>query len=122
MRRLAALVVIAALATLVPVVAWASLASGSCCAAKDAPPPAPMSCCSESSCSMSGAGSVPVVPNEAEAPLPAPKTASPGAAVLDGAALVPASAASLAACARDEVAHSALPVDRRLALLSTYLI
>jgi hypothetical protein len=122
MRRLAALVVIAAIATLVPVVAWASLASGSCCAAKNAPPPAPMKCCAEGQCSMSGAAPVPVAPNEAEAPSQAPKSSSPGLAVLDEVTISTASAATRSSSDRHDAQRSAVPVDRRLALLATYLI
>jgi hypothetical protein len=120
MRRLAALVVIAAIATLVPMVAWASLPSDRCCSAKNSQP-APMSCCKATKCSMSKTVPVPVAPNEAETTPLALKISSPGAAVLHGgvAAVTPS---VQAAANRDEAPAMAVPVERRLALLSTYLI
>ncbi len=122
MRRLTALVVIAALATLVPVVALASLSSGSCCAAKNAPPPAPMSCCKATKCSMSKSTPIPVVPNEAETTPQESKISTPGAAVLDGAAVATVCTSVRIAANRDEAPAMAVPVDRRLAFLATYLI
>jgi len=122
MRRLAALAVIAAIATLVPMVAFASLSSGSCCAAKNASPPAPMSCCKATKCSMSKTVPVPVVPNEAETTPQASKISTPGAAVLDSAAVVTFSTSVRTAANRDEAPAMAVPVERRLALLSIYLI
>jgi hypothetical protein len=121
MRRFAALAVIAAIATLVPMVAWASLASGSCCATKNAPPPAPMSCCTTTHCSMSDSAAVPFVPNEAETVPAAPKTAVPGPALLDE-AVTSTSACAADILRADEPARHAVPVDLRLALLATYLL
>jgi hypothetical protein len=121
MRKFAALAVIAAIATLVPVVAWASLSSGSCCAAKNAPSPAPMSCCTKTKCSMSGSGPIPIAPNETESTAPVLKTSVPGPALVDGEA--PACATPSARLASGpELVVTAVSVDRRLALLSTYLI
>ncbi|MCM2313937.1 MAG: hypothetical protein NDJ92_02130 [Thermoanaerobaculia bacterium] len=121
MRRLAALAVIAALVTFVPMVAWASLASGSCCAAKNAPPPAPMSCCTTTKCSMSESAPEPILPSEAESTPAAPKTAAPAPALP---AVVPAIAATDAAhlACEDQSALPAVSVDRKLSLLSLYLI
>jgi len=122
MRRLAALAVIAAIATLIPMVAFAGIASGACCTAKTASPPAPMGCCKATKCSMSKSGATPIVPTPAEATPQASKISTPGAAVLDGAAVATLSVTVRTAANRDEAPASAVTVDRRLALLSTYLI
>jgi hypothetical protein len=122
MRRLAALTVIAAIATFIPMVALASVASGSCCSAKNAPSPVPMSCCKTTKCSMSKSGAVPVAPTKAETTPLAPKITSPGAAVLDGTVVATLSTSVRTAANRDEAPAAAVTVDRRLAILSTYLI
>ncbi|MGK2859008.1 MAG: hypothetical protein ACSLFQ_17555 [Thermoanaerobaculia bacterium] len=119
MRRLAALAVIAALVTLVPMVAWASLASGSCCAAKNTPPP--MSCCTTTKCSMSDSAPMPILPNEAESTPATPKIASPAPALLVVGPAVTTADAAHVAC-EDQSALPAVSVDRKLSLLSIYLI
>lgn len=119
MRRLTALAVLVAIATLVPMVAWASLASGSCCAAEKAPKP--MACCKASKCSMSTPVPVPVAPKHAEA-TQGIKVVSPGPAVIDAAGSEAIESSSRDDAGREALPRTAVPVDRRLALLSTYLI
>ena len=70
---------------------------------------------------MSGSGPIPVAPSDAESTVPVLKTSVPGPGLVDGE--IPAGVTTAARFA-PEVGHvvTAVSVDRRLALLSTYLI